>query len=251
VLLFAVAWTWIIQKLQPKLQQRNIDIVVSYSGSIAVTVLFAFSNVANVVFTLVECTGYRDSADVVFIDGTVPCRDATWYGLIVVAALMFLFPAVFAAALRMKKLSQSARDAVCGKFTAPVFYWGAVTLTFRLLVSATQFLRVDYPNVLAFVRLLLTVGVFFLLIHLRPYVHERTFWVDVACYVCLIAQFGLQGFGADRDYIAVEVTSEQGSFFQIVATSSTVIRRARLLRVCTRCFVDCFADAGFCPWVCM
>ena len=24
------------------------------------------------------------------------------------------------------------------------------------------------------------VGVFFLLVHLRPYIHERTFWVDVA-----------------------------------------------------------------------
>ncbi len=251
VLFFAVAWTWVIQKLQPKLQQRNIDIAVSYSGSIAVTVLFAFSNVANVVFTLVECTGYRGSADVVFIDGTVPCRDAVWHGLIVVAALLFVFPAAFAAALRMKKLPQSARDAVCGSCTAPVFYWGAVTLTFRLLVSASQFLRVDYPNVLAFVRLLLTVGAFFLLVNLRPYVHERTFWVDVACYVCLIAQFGLQGFGAERDYIAVGVTSEQGNFFTNIATSSSVIRRARLLRVSPpMLFLIVFAAAGFCPWAC-
>jgi hypothetical protein len=234
VLLFAVAWTCVIQKLRPKLQQRNIDIAVSYSGSIAVTLLFAFSNVANVVFTLVECTGYSDSADVVFIDGTVPCRDATWYGLIVVAALLFFVPVAFAAALCMKKLPPSARHAVCGTFTAPVFYWGAVTLTFRLLVSATQFLRVDFPNVLAFVRMLLTVCVFFLLVNLRPYVHERTFWVDVACYVCLIAQFGLQGFGADRDYIAAAVTSKQGNFFSNIAALSTLIRRAFLLRVCPR-----------------
>ena len=80
-------------------------------------------------------------------------------------------------------------------------------------------------------RLLLTVGVFFLLANLRPYVHERTFWVDVACYVCLIAQFSLQGFGADRDYFAVGVTSVQRNFIINIATSSTVIRRARSLRV--------------------
>ena len=238
LLLFAVAWTCIIRKLQPKLQQRNIDITVSYSGSITVTLLFVFSNVANVVFTLVECTGYSGSADVVFIDGTVPCRDATWYSLIAAAAFLFLFPAAFAAALRLKKLSQSAQDAVCGKFTAPVFYWGAITLTFRLLVSATQFLRVDYPNVLAFVRLLLTVGVFFLLVNLRPYVHERTFWVDVACYVCLIAQFGLQGFPADREFVGIaDSSAKQKSIIQNLSTFSTVIRRARLLHVFPRRFV--------------
>jgi dipeptide/tripeptide permease len=46
VLLFAVALTWIIQKLQPRLQQRNMDMSVSYSGTLAVTVLFVFSNVS-------------------------------------------------------------------------------------------------------------------------------------------------------------------------------------------------------------
>ena len=46
VVLFAVAWTWIIQKMQRRLRRRNIDISVSYGGTLAVTVLFVFSNVS-------------------------------------------------------------------------------------------------------------------------------------------------------------------------------------------------------------
>ena len=221
VLLFAIAWTWIIQKLQPRLQQRNIDISVSYSGTLAVTFLFVFSNVVSVVFTLVECSSYSGPDAVVFIDGTVPCGDATWSALVFVAVLLFLFPVAFAAALRMKKGFQRARDAVCGKFTGPAFYWGAVTLSFRLLISVVQFLRVDYPNVLAFTRSLLCIGVLILLVNLRPYVHERTFWVDVACYVCLIVQFGLQVFAATREFLA---SSSRKSFFADVSRSSAVIR---------------------------
>jgi hypothetical protein len=221
VLLFAVVWTWIIQKLQPRLQQRNIDISVSYSGTLAVTFLFVFSNVVSVVFTLVECSSYSGPDAVVFIDGTVPCGDATWSALVFVAVLLFLFPVAFAAALRMKKGFQRARDAVCGKFTGPAFYWGAVTLSFRLLISVVQFLRVDYPNVLAFTRSLLSIGVLILLVNLRPYVHERAFWVDVACYVCLIVQFGLQVFAATREFLA---SSSRESFFVDVSRSSAVIR---------------------------
>ena len=225
VLLFVLAWTWIIQKLQPRLKQRGIYISASYSGSIAVTVLYMFSSVANVVFTLAECSSYRDDANaVVFIDGTVPCRDAKWTVVVFFAALLFLVPPLFAAALRLKKLPQSARDSVCGKFHESVSYWGAVTLSFRLLVSVSQFLEVDFPNLLAFVRSFLSTGVMILLVYLRPYVDEGTFWVDVVCYVCLIAQFGLQGFTANRAYLAVFESLNQRSFFRSVSTLSTVAR---------------------------
>jgi hypothetical protein len=197
---------------------------VSYSGTLAVVALFVFSNVANVVFTLVECSSYSDSDAVVFIDGTVPCKDAKWIVLVFFAALLFLFPAVFAAALRQKQFPPSAREAVCLKYTGPVFYWGAVTLSFRLLISVAQFLRVDLPNLMAFVRLLLSMVVFFLLVYLRPYVHTRSFWVDVACYVCLIAQFGMQGFAANRDFLGVAGSSNTADFFTDMSTWSAVIR---------------------------
>ena len=141
-----------------------------------------------------------------------------------VAVVLLLFPAAFAAALRLKNFPSSARDAVCGKYSGPMFYWGAVTLSFRVLISVSQFLRVDYPNVMAFVRLLLSMGLLVLLVHLRPYVHARTFWVDVACYVCLIAQFCLQIFAADLDFFGVTESSDSRVFFISVATWSTVIR---------------------------
>jgi hypothetical protein len=223
VLMFAVAWTWIIQKLQPRLQQRNIDLSVSYSGTLAVTVLFVFSSISNVVFTLVECSRYSFD-DVVFIDGTEPCMDAKWSALVFVAVLLFLFPVAFAAALRLKRGFQRARDAVSSKFTGPAFYWGAVTLSFRLLISAAQFLRVDYPNLMAFVRMLLSVGVFSLLLYLRPYVYVRAFFVDVACYVCLIAQFGLQIFARTREFLGVAESSMTKGFFTEVLIWSLVIR---------------------------
>jgi hypothetical protein len=229
VLLFAVAWTGIIRQLQPKLQQRNVDFSATYSGTLAVTVLFVFSSVSSVVFSLVECSSYSGGYAVVFIDGTVPCNDAKWQVLVFIAALLFLFPAAFAAALRLEKLPQSARDAVCSKFTGPMSHWAAVTLSFRLLVSVTQFLRVEYPNMMAFVRLFLSICVLFLLVYCRPYVHNRTLWVDVACYVCLTAQFGLQIITATCQYLGVAESSVRGSFFQSVSLWSVIIRQVSAL----------------------
>jgi hypothetical protein len=222
VLLFALAWTCVIQKLQPRLQLHNFDISASYSGTLAVVVLFAFSNVANVVFTLLECSSYSDSDAVVFIDGTVPCKDMKWSVLLVVAAFLLLFPAGFAAALRLKQFPRTAREAVCGNFTEPVFYWGTVTLSFRLLISVAQFLRVDFPNLMAAIRLLLSIGMSILLVYLRPYVHVRTFWLDVTCYVCLIAQFSMQSIAATRDFLAV--APDTGGFFAALTIWSTAIR---------------------------
>jgi hypothetical protein len=152
----------------------------------------------------------------------VPCKDMKWSVLVVVAVLLLLFPAGFAAALRLKQFPSSAREAVCGNFTEPVFYWGTVTLSFRLLISVVQFLRVDFPNLMAAIRLLLSIGMLILLVYLRPYVHVRTFWLDLTCYVCLIAQFSLQSIAATRDFLAV--APDAGGFFAVLSFWSTAIR---------------------------
>lgn len=211
VLILSAAWTWILRALQPWLQKRNIRIEVSYSGTHAVTILYVFSSVADVVFNLVECTSY-DNSGVVFIDGTVPCLDNNWKGLMGIVVLMCLFPVVFFVFLWQDKLPENARDVVCGNFTERMFYWEAVTLEFRLLVSVAQLLQFRYPNLLAFVRMILSMCVFILLLLLRPHISGYTFWVDVACYTCLIAQFGLRMYFADVDYFAVTYTEEQKSF---------------------------------------
>jgi hypothetical protein len=231
VLAFTVAWTWILRALEPKLQQRNIQISVSYSGTLTVALMFVFSSVASVIFTLVQCTSYTNGG-VVFIDGTVPCLDGNWRMLIFVVVLVCLFPVAFAVALQQNKLPEKARAAVCHAYTTPMFYWGAVTLGFRLLISLTEFLQVEYPNLLAFVRSFLSIGMLVLLVNLRPYVQPHTFWVDVVCYVCLIAQFGLQTMAADIDYLGVVASPNQNQFFQDMSTLSIVFR---FLASCMHC----------------
>jgi hypothetical protein len=78
---------------------------------------------------------------------------------------------------------------------------------------------------LAFVRLFLSTGAIVLLVNLRPYVDERTFWVDVVCYACLIVQFGLQIFSAEREFLGVAETLDRNrSFSKDISTLSTVVR---------------------------
>jgi hypothetical protein len=199
VLLFAVAWTRLLQELKGRLLRRGVEVGVSYSGTLAVTLLFVFSNVASVVFKLVTCT--RNGVDsVVFIDGSVQCHGVTWWILIGFAVLLCFFPIAFATALWLNKLSEQARFAVCRAYTERLFYWGAVTLGFRLLMSITPLLvPVDYPNVSAFMHSILSGLMFGLLVHHRPYMAVHTFWIDLSCYLCLIAQFGLQAIISTRD----------------------------------------------------
>ena len=106
--------------------------------------------------------------------------------------------------LGRRRLKTTAQDAVCDRFTAPMFYWGAATLSFRLLISVTQFLRVDSPFLLAFVRSMLSIGVFFLLdICIRSFVNNSPFCIDLTGYACLIAWFGLKMIGAEREIFGI------------------------------------------------
>jgi hypothetical protein len=227
VFLFSFAWTCLLRVLQPLLQKRGIYLQVSYGGTAISAILYVFSSVATVVFTLVECTNYADSASsVVFIDGTVACFDSRWKGLVAVVVLLCLFPVVLATALVRGKLPASAHATMCRAYTERMYYLSGVTLGFRLLMSLTQFLRVDYPSLLAYVRLCLALGMFFLLVYTRPYKHERTFWVDVICYVCLIAQFGLQALVESFDVFgtAPSSTVELQNLFAGASTAIVVFR---------------------------
>ena len=119
IILFSMVWTWVIQVARPQLEKRDIRIYASYSGVLAAAILFVFSNVSKIVFTLVECTSY-DVDGVVFIDGTVQCLDNNWKILIAVVVLLCFFPVAFFAALYLNKLPQSARAVICRSFTEPV-----------------------------------------------------------------------------------------------------------------------------------
>ena len=173
---------------------------------------------ANVVFTLVTCT----SDGKVFIDGNVECYSISWRILIGVVVILCFVPIAFAGALLQNKLPEQARCAVCRAYTERLFYWGAVTLAFRLLMFITPLIvNVQYPNVSAFVHLVLSGIMFCLLMHHRPYVAVHTFWIDVCCYLCLIAQFGLQTISSTRDALG---TLQQPTFFDSIEVCSVVFR---------------------------
>jgi hypothetical protein len=87
-----------------------------------------------------------------------------------------------------------------------------------------QFLQVLYPNVVSFLRMLLSTGMLFLLVHLRPPAFTHIFWLDVSCYICLIAQFGLQMIFTERDYLLVSVADEQLKFHEKMTHLSLIIR---------------------------
>jgi hypothetical protein len=224
VLFFSFSWTWILLALQPRLLQRNIHLQVSYSGSIAEAALFSFSSVSQVVLTLVQCTRY-DELGVVFIDGTVPCYDVRWKGLMLVVVLLCLSPIAFAAALWFNKLPPSARSVICRPFTDSAFFWGAVTLEFRLLISVLQLLQFNYPHVLALMRMLLCTGMLFLLLRLRPHIFQYTLYLDATCFICLIIQFGIQTFFAQLDFLAYSPSEPHHiTFFADMAQLSLAFR---------------------------
>jgi hypothetical protein len=225
IFMFSVAWTCMIQALQPRLQKRNINFHVSYGGTLAATTLFVFASLSSVLFSLVECTSYTNDG-VVFIDGTVPCMNTEWKVLIVTVALLCLLPVAFAAALQRNKLPLSARTAVCRSYNKRMFYWGAITLMFRLLMSLFQFLQVSFPNFLAFARSLLSAVMLVLLMHFRPHNFTHTFWVDVTCYACLIAQFGVQALQESRDYLGIinNLDENKAEFFRNLSFLSSMIR---------------------------
>jgi hypothetical protein len=246
VLVFSVLWTWILRALQPRLRLRSIQIEISYSGTLAAVILFVFSKVSSTVFTLVQCTSY-DTSGVVFIDGTVPCLDSNWTGLVVVVVLLCLFPFAFFAALWLNKLPTDARAVVCRALTEPMFSWQAITLGFRLFVSVSQFLEVSHPNLLAFIRMLISLCVFFLLLNTRPYLFARTFWLDVLCYACLIAQFGLQTLFAEHYYLGVTLTEEQIEFSDSLRSLSLTFRWTKF----PNCLVSSTSLAVACMRTCI
>jgi hypothetical protein len=218
VLIFAIAWTRCLNVARPKLQLLGVELVVSYSGSCAVTLFFVFSNLASVLFTLLMCT----SDGLLFVDGNVNCYSSTRSVLIGVVVMMCCVPILFAVALFRNKLPDQARFALCCAYTERLFFWGALTTGFRFLMSITLLLvPVQYPNVTAFAHLVLSVIMLLLLVLLRPYVAIHTFWIDVSCYLCLIAQFGLQTINSTRDALGI---SQNPWFFDSLMVCGVVSR---------------------------
>jgi hypothetical protein len=151
--------------------------------------LLIFSSVTTVVAELVTC---QADLGVVFIDGNVPCYDARWRGLIAIMCVLCIVPLLYAAALRWKLFPPDTRKKVCSAYSESKYYWGAITLSFRLVLSIVYALVQESPSTSALVRSFLCVAMLLLLTHQKPYRLATTYYFDVLCHFCLIFQFSME-----------------------------------------------------------
>jgi hypothetical protein len=181
-----------IKLVLKRVQMRKIDVKVSVSATLSTVILLLFSSVTTIVFKLVTCRRVSDDLNVIFLDGTQSCQDAKWKGLIAVVVILCMFPILFVAALRWKRLPPNIRTTVCSAYKPLKEYWGAVTLTFRLVMSIVYAGIEASPSIAALVQLALCVAMLLLLTYQKPYRTDSTHHFDVMCYVCLIIQFVLE-----------------------------------------------------------
>jgi hypothetical protein len=188
VLVLSVAIALVLKRVQ----RRKNDVKVSVSATLSTVILLLFSSVTTIVFKLVTCRSVSDDLNVIFLDGTQSCQDAKWKGLFAVVVILCLFPVLFVAALRWKRLPPNIRTTVCSAYKELKYYWGAVTLTFRLVMSIVYAGIQASPSIAALVQLALCFAMLLLLTYQQPYRIDSTHHFDVLCYVCLIIQFVLE-----------------------------------------------------------
>jgi hypothetical protein len=202
VLIFALVLALVLKQAQSFLQRRSISIEVSILATVTNVILLIFSSLLTVVFKLITCSKIviDDSiVDVVFIDGTMKCYDETWNSLIAVVVLLCLLPLLLTAALHFRILPHNVQKAVCAAYLQSRFYWGAVTLLFRLAMSIVFTNIRDIPSTAALIQCFLCVTIIMLLMHQKPYCHAATNVFDVFCHAILVVQFGLVVIGTVSD----------------------------------------------------
>ena len=222
VLVTSFLWTWLIKRLHSRFPSSSVQrIIVSYQGSAASSSLFLFSSVATVIFKLIRCQHVQLSdgpTEVLFIDGNEKCHDKRRTILVFFLVLLCLFPLLFAIALVKNWLRPNSRHAVCCNYTDQRYYWGALALAFRLIMSLV-FSFVEYLSVRSNLLTLLSAAMLVLLVHNRPHILNSTFYVDILCYFCLSEQFALGILLDSSDSLGVSVDSSN-AFFTIIQSSS-------------------------------
>lgn len=188
-------------------------------------VLLVFSSVSSVVFQLITCQEVG-AEKVVFIDGSRKCEGPLYKGLVAAAVLLSVFPAVFWALLKFNTIPKTTKAVVCSAYNDSTYYWGAVTLFFRFVMTVLFATAREFPSITALVLMICSVCMLVLMIMLRPYVEQRTYYMDIFCYICLIVQFALQVLVRTSESLGAAVTSTNSfrPVLQNAATASTVLR---------------------------
>jgi hypothetical protein len=226
VLVLSVAITMMLKRAQSFMQQHEINVKISVSATLSTVTLLLYSSVITIIFKLITC---NDKLHVIFIDGTEPCQDAKWKGLVAVVSILSLFPVLFAAALRSKHLPPEVRITVCSAYRESRYYWGAVTLAFRLVMSIVYARVREFPSIAALVQSILCVAMLLLLTYQRPYRVASTYHFDVLCYVCLMIQFVLQVLVSSSESLGIS-PGPGNHFFPSLESSYTASIYLRCVR---------------------
>jgi hypothetical protein len=199
----------LLLKLDHFCERHNVNISISYGATIINVLLLVFSSVSSVVFQLITCRELG-AERVVFIDGTKKCDGPLHRGLVAVAALLSFVPVVFFILLKRTIIPATVKAIVCSAYNDSRYYWSAIALFFRFLMTVLFATASEFPSVMSLVLLVCSIFMLVLLIMLRPYVEQRSYYMDIFCYICLTVQFALQGL----------VRTSESLGFAVAATNS-------------------------------
>jgi hypothetical protein len=203
------------------------------SSVVLVNVLqLLFSSVASVIFRLITCVdlggsvSFDDERRRVFIDGTQTCSGNQHTVLVAAAVLLSIVLVLFCAGLKFGKISSHTRALVCSAYIDSRYYWIAVQLVFRFVVTVISATVSEVPSVAAMAMCICTIFMLVMLVSFRPYVDKRTHYMDAFCHTFLIAQFLLQSVARVSESVGFSI--QKGSrfydFMNVAADSSFVLR---------------------------
>jgi hypothetical protein len=190
-LLLTAAGHRLLPKISRVLHKHNVEIRISLRVTIINVLLLLFSSVTSVVFQLITCQQVGPEK-VVFIDGEKKCEGPLYGGMLAVAIVLSVFPVVFWLLLKFNKIPAATKSVICSAYTDSKYYWGAMSLLFRFLMTVLFATARDFPSLTAFALLVSSVCMLVLLAVLRPYAQQRTYYMDLFCYICLIVQYTVQ-----------------------------------------------------------
>jgi hypothetical protein len=209
----------LLKKFHHFLRKRKLDVTISFQTTLMNLILMLFSSVCSVVFQLITCQD-TGQGNVVFIDGTKSCSGAAFNGLSFAAAMLSLVPLLIWAGLKFNRIPSRVRAVLCSPYTDAAYYWVALALLFRFIVSVLSATVRQFPSVSAQMLLLCTVCMLMLLQAKRPYVDLRTYYMDIFCYFCLIVQFLLQCLAGASESLGLSLNRDN-RFYETVRDAST------------------------------
>jgi hypothetical protein len=218
VLVFALVITLVLKLARSFLQRRNVSIDVSIFATCAQVILLIYSSVLTVAFKLVACIKIelaKSQTDVVFIDGNQKCYDERHSIFIAVIVLLCAFPPLFAAALHWRWLPQNVQDALCGPYSELRFYWSAVMLLFRLLMSIVFTTIRSLPSNAAMTQSFLCIAILVLLVYQKPYRHQSTHLFDIMCHFILAIQFVIVAIMTVSESLGIVLTESNLFYYSL------------------------------------